>query len=109
MSETPADRTALIVRLDLHHADHSKRRALMDAVLNALRDAPGIDSVSVIRGVAGLNGGHVIHAADILHYDIDLPLLVEFCAAPDQAEAAIARLRALVPAGAIMTWPVMMR
>ncbi|MGC8530842.1 MAG: DUF190 domain-containing protein [Acidiphilium sp.] len=109
MNSATEGKPALMVRLDLHHADHGKRRALMDAVLNALRDAPGIDSVSVMRGVAGLNGGHVIHAADILHYDIDLPLLVEFCAAPDQAEAAIARLRALVPAGAIMTWPVMMR
>ncbi len=109
MSETPADRTALIVRLDLHHADHSKRRALMDAVLNALRDLPGLGSVSVMRGIAGLNDGHVIHAADIMHYDIDLPLLVEFCASGDQAEAAITQLRALVPASAIMTWPVTLR
>lgn len=109
MSNVTEGQAALMVRLDLHHADHGKRRALMDAVLNALRDLPGIGSVSVMRGVAGLNGGHVIHAADILHYDIDLPLLVEFCAAPDQAEAAMTSLRALVPAGTIMTWPVTVR
>ena len=109
MSEAVSNRTALMVRLDLHHADHRKRRALMDAVLNTLRDLPGLGSVSVMRGIAGLNDGHLIHAADILHYDIDLPLLVEFCASGDQAEAAISQLRALVPAGAIMTWPVTLR
>lgn len=100
------ERPARIVRINIRESDHGRRRGLMNEVLDVLRHEDGVDGVSVLRGIAGVNGDHVVHAADMIHFDVDLPLIIEFCAAPDIAQAAIDRLGDIVPAGHIVSWTV---
>lgn len=95
-----------MVRINLQESDHGKRRTLMDEVLAALRDRFNLGGVSVLRGIAGLNGDNVVHAADMIHFNVDLPLVIEFCCAPGVAGAAIEHLSGIVPAGHIVSWPV---
>lgn len=97
---------ATIIRVNLHESDHGRRRSLMNEVLDALRRIEGIDRVSVLRGIAGLNGDRVVHAADIIHFDVDLPLMVEFSVSPEVAPTAIEALVAIVPPGHVLSWPV---
>lgn len=105
-TETATTETATLVRINLQESDHGKRRNLMDEVLNALRDRLGLDGVSVLRGIAGLGPGGIVHAADMMHFDVDLPLIIEFCCPPKLATAAIALLVDLVPDGHLISWPV---
>lgn len=97
---------ATMVRINLQESDHGKRKNMMDEVLNALRDRLSLEGVSVLRGIAGLGAGGVVHASDMMHFDVDLPLIVEFCCAPKLAEAAIALLVELVPDGHVISFPV---
>lgn len=95
-----------MVRINLNESDHGKRRNLMDEVLNALHDRLSLDGVSVLRGIAGLNDKGIVHASDMMHFDVDLPLIIEFCCSPKIADAAIELLTGMVPAGHIISWPV---
>lgn len=98
--------SATIVRVNLHEADHGRRRNLMNEILDVLRKIEGVDSVSVLRGIAGVNNDRVVYAADILHFDVDLPLMVEFSASPEAARSAIDELMTFVPPGHVLSWPV---
>lgn len=100
------DTPATIVRINLQESDHGRRRSLMNDVLDTLRQLDGVDGVSVLRGIAGMTGDHIVHAADMIHFDVDLPLIIEFCTLPDTARAAIGALTELVPSGHIVSWPV---
>jgi PII-like signaling protein len=95
-----------MVRINLQESDHGKRRNLMDEVLNALHDRLSLDGVSVLRGIAGLSGEGVVHASDMMHFEVDLPLIIEFCCSPKIADAAIELLTDMVPAGHIISWSV---
>lgn len=95
-----------MVRVNLYESDHGKRRNKMDEVLNELRDRLDLDGVSVLRGIAGLSGDGIVHASDMMHFDVDLPLVIEFCCAPNIAEAALALVVGLVPPGHVISWPV---
>ncbi len=94
-----------LVRIALSETDHGRRRHLMEDILTRLRDDFDLDGVSVFRGIAGMNGQKIIHAADLLHFDVDLPLMIEFCCAPDTAISVIDSLADLVPDGHIISWP----
>ena len=95
-----------MVRINLQESDHGKRRNLTDEVLNALRDRLSLDGVSVLRGIAGMSAKGVVHASDMMHFDVDLPLIIEFCCSPKTADDAIELLQGMVPAGHIISWPV---
>jgi PII-like signaling protein len=97
---------AILVRINLQESDHGKRKNLIDEILHTLRDRLSLDNVSVLRGIAGLGARGIVHASDMMHFDVDLPLIVEFCCAPTLAEAAIALLVALVPDGHVVSFPV---
>lgn len=97
---------AILVRINLRESDHGRRKSLMDEVLGALSDRLGLDGISVLRGIAGLNGKGIVHAADMMHFDVDLPLIIEFCCAPKLAEAAIELLCGMVPDGHVISIPV---
>ncbi|MGC9268575.1 DUF190 domain-containing protein [Acidiphilium sp.] len=99
--------SATMIRIAIHESDHSRRRSLMDEVLNILK-SQHITGVSVLRGIAGLSARGVIHAADMIHFDVDLPLAIEFYTSPDEAEIAIAALLPIVPRGHVVSWDVTM-
>lgn len=96
----------VMVRVNLQESDHGTRRKSMDEVLNALRDRLDLEGVSVLRGIAGLSGDGIVHASDMMHFEVDLPLVIEFCCSPNIAQAAIALLVGLVPPGHVVSWPV---
>ncbi|MDD2877073.1 MAG: DUF190 domain-containing protein [Acidiphilium sp.] len=96
---------ATMIRIAIHESDQGRRRTLMDDVLNLLK-SQHITGVSVLRGIAGLSARGIVHAADMIHFDVDLPLAIEFCASPDDADKAIEALIPIVPAGHVMSWTV---
>ncbi|MCW8306797.1 DUF190 domain-containing protein [Acidiphilium sp. PA] len=96
---------ATMIRIAIHESDHGKRKSLMDDILKSLQ-SQGITGASVLRGIAGLSAKGIIHAADMLHFDVDLPLAIEFCTDTDTVDAIIATLVPIVPAGHVMSWPV---
>ncbi|WP_298353870.1 DUF190 domain-containing protein [Rhodoblastus sp.] len=95
----------LIVRIYLSEADHGRRKTLMQEVLTLLQERHAVQAVVVFRGIAGFGAGGEVHAGDILRLNVDLPVVIEFFDAPRVAEAAIALLDDLVPAGHIVSWP----
>jgi PII-like signaling protein len=95
----------LMVRVYLSEADHGRRRTLMDEILTLLRDRHILHGVTVFRGIAGFGARGVVHANDMLRISVDLPLVIEFFDEPQVAEAAIALLGDLVPAGHVVSWP----
>lgn len=96
----------IMVRVYLHEEDHGRRKASMDDILKALREQFSMNSVSVFRGIAGVGRDGIVHAADMMHFDVNLPLVIEFCEAPKLAEAAISMLAGMVPPAHIIFWSI---
>ncbi|MBV9756202.1 MAG: DUF190 domain-containing protein [Alphaproteobacteria bacterium] len=94
----------MIVRIYLREAEHGRRKTLMQEILKLLHDRNPVQSVIVCRGIAGMGDGGEVHAADLLRLNVDLPLVVEFFDKPEVAQAAIALLDEIVPAGHILYW-----
>jgi uncharacterized protein len=93
-----------IVRIYFKESDHGRRKSLMEEILNILQDQHRVHGVIVFRGIAGFGSKGAFHAADVLRLMVDLPLVIEFYDEPVVAEAAIALLNELVPAGQIVHW-----
>jgi uncharacterized protein len=98
------DDEVTVVRIYLKESDHGRKRSLMEEILNILHDQHRVHGVIVFRGVAGFGSKGAIHSADLLRLMVDLPLVIEFYDKPDVAEAAIALLSDLVPAGHVVHW-----
>jgi PII-like signaling protein len=94
-----------VIRVTLHESDHGRRKSLMDDVLHLLREQVYLTSVSVFRGIAGLDGKDIVYASNIMYFNVDLPLVIQFSVEMDRAEAAIAALSAIVPPEHILSWP----
>jgi uncharacterized protein len=98
------DDDVTVVRIYLKESDHGRKRSLMEEILNILQDQHRVHGVVVFRGIAGFGSKGAVHAADLLRLMVDLPLVVEFYDRPAVADAAIALLNELVPAGHIVHW-----
>ncbi len=94
----------MVVRIYLREAEHGRRKTLMQEVLNILHDQQRVQGVIVFRGIAGLGDSGEVHASDMLRLTVDLPLVIEFFDQPSVAQAALALLDGLVPAGHILSW-----
>jgi uncharacterized protein len=98
------DDEVTVVRIYLKESDHGRKRSLMEEILNILHDQHRVHGVVVFRGIAGFGSKGAVHSADILRLMVDLPLVIEFYDKPEVAEAAIALLNDLVPAGHVVHW-----
>jgi PII-like signaling protein len=98
------DDDVTVVRIYLKESDHGRKRSLMEEILNILQDQHGVHGVVVFRGIAGFGSKGAVHSADLLRLMVDLPLVIEFYDTPAVADAAMALLRGLVPAGHIVHW-----
>jgi uncharacterized protein len=99
------DTDVTVVRIYLKESDHGRKKPLMEEILNILQDQHQVHGVVVFRGIAGFGSKGAVHSADLLRLMVDLPLVIEFYDSPAVAEAAIALLSDLVPAGHIIRWP----
>jgi PII-like signaling protein len=98
------DDDVTVVRIYLKESDHGRKKPLMEEILNILQDQHQVHGVVVFRGIAGFGSKGAVHSADLLRLMVDLPLVIEFYDTPAVAEAAIALLKDLVPAGHIIHW-----
>jgi PII-like signaling protein len=98
------DSEVMVVRIYLREAEQGRRKTLMHEVLRALQNQHRVQGVVVFRGIAGLGDSGEVYAADMLRLNVDLPIVIEFFDTPAVAEAALARLDGLVPAGHILSW-----
>lgn len=98
------DDDVTIVRIYLKESDHGRKKSLMEEILNILHDQQRVHGVVVFRGIAGFGSKGEVHSADVLRIMVDLPLVIEFYDRPAVAEAVIALLANIVPAGHIVHW-----
>jgi uncharacterized protein len=96
------DAEVLLVRIYLKEDDHGRRKRLLDELF-ALLHRPDIGGVTVFRGVLSF-GRRGPAEADLLHLAGDLPIVIEFFAASDAAQTAMAATRRQSPALHIVYW-----
>lgn len=94
----------MVVRVYISEADHGRRKTLMDEVLNILHNERRVRGAVAFLGIAGFGSTGEVHAASLLRIMVDLPVVIEFFDEPAVAEAAIAALHDLIPAGHIIHW-----
>lgn len=98
------DNDVTVVRIYLKESDQGRKKTLMEEILNILRDQHRVHGVVVFRSIAGFGSKGAVHSADLLRLMVDLPLVIEFYDTPAVADAAMALLSELVPAGHIIYW-----
>ena len=101
------DADVTIVRAYLKESDQGERHRVVDELYELLR-RQGLHGATVFRGVMGF-GPHGSAEADILHLAGNLPVAIEFFAAPDEAELAIKALYRHKSDLNIVCWSAVMR
>lgn len=101
------DYQVTVVRAYLKESDQGERRRVIEELYDLLQ-RNGLHGATVFRGMMGF-GPHGSAEADILHLAGNLPITIEFFAAPDEAEMAIEALYRHKPDLNIVCWPAVIR
>ncbi|MDN5863862.1 MAG: DUF190 domain-containing protein [Gammaproteobacteria bacterium] len=96
----------IVARIYVGESDSGPRGNLMEHIMEVLRDQHRVHGVTVFRGIAGFGSSGVVHSADLLRLNPNLPLVIEFFDEPEVIEAAVETLNDLIPAGQMISWPV---
>ena len=78
---------------------------VMKQVLARLHDEEKVLGVTVFRGVSGFGRSGKVHSSTLLDLSLDLPVVIEFFDAPDKVKRILAHLKAILPAGHVVSWP----
>ena len=89
----------IMVRIYLHEA-----KAHLAEMVKYLHDEAKVRGVTVFRGVSGFGDSGRLHAATLMDMSLDLPVVVEFYDAPDNAMKIIGELNQRVKPGHIVYW-----
>ena len=94
--------SATRLRVYIGESDRWKGQALYTAIVQAAR-ARGLAGATVFRGIEGFGAASVIHTARILRLSEDLPVLIEIVDTPDNVDAFLPELLAMVGGGLVTT------
>lgn len=108
----PSERSVIynevtVVRAYLKESDHGERRRVVEELYDLLQ-RNGVHGATMFRGVMGF-GPHGAAEADILHLAGNLPIIIEFFAAPDEAKAAVEAVHRHKTDLNIVCWPALIR
>jgi len=78
---------------------------VMKQVLARLHDEEKVLGVTVFRGVSGFGRSGKVHSSTLLDLSLDLPVVIEFFDAPDKVRRILGHLKAILPAGHVVSWP----
>jgi len=78
---------------------------VMKQVLARLHDEEKVLGVTVFRGVSGFGRSGKVHSSTLLDLSLDLPVVIEFFDAPDKVRRILDHLKAILPAGHVVSWP----
>ena len=78
---------------------------VMKQVLARLHDEEKVLGVTVFRGVSGFGRSGKVHSSTLLDLSLDLPVVIEFFDAPDKVKRILDHLKAILPAGHVVSWP----
>lgn len=73
-------------------------------VLKVLHDEVKVAHATVFRGMEGFEKGREVHDSQILSLSLDLPLIVEFFDAPENAERAAEKIKGIIEKGHIISF-----
>lgn len=99
------EREVIVVRVYVSEADRGGKTSLVHEIFSRLHDAHRVRGLTVFRGIAGFGASGEVHAADLLRWTADLPIVIEFFDEPAVVEAALAALKDLLPVGHVLHWP----
>src|SRR5881396_1716706 len=78
---------------------------LMKQILTKLHDDEKVRGVTVFRGISGFGRSGKMHSGSLLDLSLDMPLVVEFFDDPAKVQRILSHLKALLPAGHVVSWP----
>lgn len=88
-----------LVRVYLSDGRHEVRQMIQWFEQNKIQ-------FTVFRGIAGLGSDGLVHKASILDLSSDLPMVIEFFDKPEQINEIINKIKTMVEADHIVSWPV---
>jgi PII-like signaling protein len=97
MSQVEARMVRVYLSESIHELEH---------LLKCLHDELKVCGGTVVRGIEGYGSSGVIHDALLVDLPVDLPLVLEFFDAPENAMKAIERISDFVDPGHVVSWPV---
>ena len=91
---------AKLLRIHIGESDRYEGRPLHLALME-LFQAKGIAGTTVLRGVEGFGAHAVVHAARILEFSADLPMVVEAIDVEDRIRGVLPQVRVMAREGLI--------
>lgn len=95
-----------MVRVYISEGEHKRHRSLADEIFNRLHEEHKVMGVTQFRGIAGFGSHGVVHAADLIHINAHLPIIIEFFDNNETIQDTLIWIRDLVEPGRIVSWKI---
>ena len=86
------------VTIYIGESDRWEHRTLYEAIVELLRKE-GCAGATVVKGIEGFGAASRLHTANILRLSEDLPVVVTFVDSPEQVDAVLPKIDAMITGG----------
>lgn len=95
-----------MIRLYVLEGEKSNKKSLVDIIFQRLHEEHKILGVTQFRGIAGFGSHGMVHAADLIHMNAELPIVIEFFDQKDVVDDALGWIRELLDPGKIVSFDI---
>lgn len=95
-----------MVRLYVLEGEKNNKKPLVEIIFKRLHEEHKILGVTQFRGVAGFGSHGMVHAADLIHINAELPVVIEFFDQSEVVDDTLRWIRDLIDPSKIVSFEI---